>query len=104
MKVILRVPIRIKDNDGIRGGQINTQASSTSTDQEDEAVTIGSTETVQGRLGLKERQSMSYLTITHFHSTINTFMNVSLRVQIILNNIQHADHLQGYKAIEGFHT
>ena len=38
LQVILRVPVRIKYNTGVSSSKVNTQATSTGTQQEDKAV------------------------------------------------------------------
>lgn len=46
LQVILRVPVRVKDDAGIGSSEVNAQASCSRAQQEDKAVRVGLTETV----------------------------------------------------------
>ena len=50
LQVVLRVPVRVEDDAGVGGGEVDAQATGPRTQQEDEAVRVGLTEAVDGRL------------------------------------------------------
>lgn len=50
LEVILRVPVRVKDNTCISSSEINTQATSAGTQQEDKTVRIRLAEAINGSL------------------------------------------------------
>ena len=50
LNIILRVPVRVIDDDGVGGGEIDPQSSGTSAQQEDKAIAIRPGESVNGRL------------------------------------------------------
>ena len=50
LQVVLRVPVRVEDDAGVGGGEVDAQAPGARAQQEDEAVRVGLTEAVDGRL------------------------------------------------------
>ena len=50
LQVILRVPVRVKYNTGVSSSEVNTQATSAGTQQEDEAVWVRLAEAIDGSL------------------------------------------------------
>lgn len=50
LQVILRVPVRVKDNTSISSSEVNTQATSSGAQQEDKAVRIRLAEAIDGSL------------------------------------------------------
>ena len=50
LQVILRVPVRVKDDAGVCGCEVDPQATSSRTQEENESFRFGLTEAVDGRL------------------------------------------------------
>lgn len=50
LQVILRVPVRVKDNAGVRRREVDSQAAGSRAQKEHEAVRVGLAEAVDGRL------------------------------------------------------
>lgn len=66
----MRVPVRVKYNTGVSSSEVNTQATSPSTQQEDKTVRVRLAEAIDGSLSQVSP-----------HSSINSLIKVSVKIK-----------------------
>mmetsp|Transcript_29792 Transcript_29792/g.86850 ORF Transcript_29792/g.86850 Transcript_29792/m.86850 type:complete len:901 (-) Transcript_29792:738-3440(-) len=94
LRILMRVPIRVKNDAGIGGGEINAQTTGTSTQQEDEVAIIGivARSTLSARLLGVEDVHLP-LPIIDLGTTVDAAVLPLAEEEVVLNDVEEGRHL-----------
>ena len=83
LQVVLRIPVRVVDDDGVGGGQVDAEAARARTQQEGEAVRVGLGVAIDGLLAQFAADA-----------TIDALVREAHLYEVVFEDVEDADHLR----------